>query len=95
MDFQEHKQKAILKQRQLTFEQVFEEYLRENEHLQKKTKQDMQNTFKRNLASVWHKPIKNITGTELKALIDTVNSSGKKYTAKNLMEESLILLVKH
>ena len=82
---EEHKQKAILKQRQLTFEQVFEEYLKENEHLQKKTKQDMQNAFKRNLASVWHKPIKNITGTELKALIDTVNSSGKKYTAKNLM----------
>ena len=81
---EEQRVKSLIKQRNMTLQAVFDDYLETNIHLQTKTIRDMQNSLNFNCKNLLKKPISDITVTELEKCIEAVYRGGKKYSALNI-----------
>ena len=74
---EEQRVKSLIKQRNMTLQAVFDDYLETNIHLQTKTIRDMQNSLNFNCKNLLKKPISDITVTELEWFYFKYTPSGK------------------
>ena len=91
---EEQRVKSLIKQRNMTLQAVFDDYLDKGIHLQSKTIKDMKNSLNYNCKDLLKKPISNISATEIERRIEGIFKDGKKHSAFNVFSY-LSILFKH